>query len=194
MEDAAEDGREVVGEADDANGEVGQDAVEPQRQEQLEDGHAQAALEPVDLADDRVEPARARGASEELQMVRVGWGWGGGGGIGVRRGENAGSGAEQAGRSPPVSPHASAAWLPCTPWRLWQGGQLELPGGGRGAPAALPWRTEPPHLLDARDGCDGVAHPERREHSEPGDGDVFVELQQQQHKEGDHEEELQDVG
>ena len=73
MEDAAEDGREVVGEADDANGQVGQDAVEPQRQEQLEDGHAQATLEPVDLADDRVEPAPARGASEELQMVRVGY-------------------------------------------------------------------------------------------------------------------------
>ena len=86
MEDAAEDGREVVGEADDANGEVGQDAVEPQRQEQLEDGHAEAALEPVDLADDWVEPARARAKSEELQMVRFGWGGAGVGGEGGRGG------------------------------------------------------------------------------------------------------------
>ena len=105
MEDAAEDGGQVVGEADDANGQVGQDAVEAQRKEQLEDGHAEAALEPVDLADDRVEPAQGTGEVRGAAGGSSGVGWGG---LEVRRGDNAGSDAEQAGRSPPVSPHASA--------------------------------------------------------------------------------------
>ena len=126
------------------------------------------------------------------------FGWGGAGVGGVEWGCG---GARTQGRTRsrpaaalPSHPTPPRPGCPAHPGGSGRGGQLELPGGGRGAPAALPWRTEPPHLLDARDGCDGVAHPERREHSEPGDGDVFVELQQQQHKEGDHEEELQDVG
>ena len=82
---------------------------------------------------------------------------------------------EQAGQSPPF-----------TGWGLR--------GGGWGAPADFPGRTEPLHLLDARDSCDGIAQPERRKHGKPRDGDAFVQLQQQQHEEGDHEEELQDVG
>ena len=84
VEDAPEDGRKIVGQADDADGEVRQDAIEPQRQKKLEGGHAEAALEAVDLADDRVAPAREEGRSR-------GWCRWGGVGMGVGRGADAGS-------------------------------------------------------------------------------------------------------
>ena len=83
VEDAPEDGRKVVGQADDANGEIRQDAVEPQRQKKLEGGHAEAALEAVDLADDRISPARAEAGAGGVGM-----------GMGMRVRRRAGPGSE----------------------------------------------------------------------------------------------------
>ena len=69
----------------------------------------------------------------------------------------------------------------------------EAPEAEADRPSAFPWRAEPSHLLDARDGRDGVARPERRKDRAPRDRDAPVELHQKQHQEGDHEEQLEHV-